>query len=63
MSDCALCPVEPECHYPYKPCECVHQRKFWSERRHAEWLEQQTAKVIDEAAARISSSIAEVWRE
>jgi hypothetical protein len=36
MSDCQLCPVEPECHYPYKPCDCVHQRKFWSAERAAD---------------------------
>lgn len=30
MSDCEYCPVEKDCHYPYKPCDCVGQRKFWS---------------------------------
>lgn len=28
MSDCQFCPVESECGYEYKPCDCVHQRKF-----------------------------------
>lgn len=28
MSDCQCCPVETECGYEYKPCDCVHQRKF-----------------------------------
>lgn len=37
MSDCASCPVERECFYPYKPCDCVHQRKFWDEDRRKEW--------------------------
>ncbi len=37
MSDCNYCPVEKECHYPYKPCDCVHQRKFWSEERREEY--------------------------
>ena len=30
MSDCTFCPVEKDCFYPYKPTDCVHQRKFWS---------------------------------
>lgn len=30
MNDCAVCPVEKECYYKYKPCECVSQRKFKS---------------------------------
>jgi hypothetical protein len=36
MSDCDNCIVEKECYYPYKPCECVHQRKFWSKERKEE---------------------------
>lgn len=28
MSDCQHCPVEKSCDYEYKPCDCVHQRKF-----------------------------------
>lgn len=28
MSDCPCCPVEKQCDYKYKPCDCVHQRKF-----------------------------------
>ncbi len=28
MSDCNSCPVETICGYQYKPCDCVHQRKF-----------------------------------
>ena len=35
--DCETCPSEPECHYPYKPCECVSQRKFWDADRRAEF--------------------------
>lgn len=27
-NDCFTCPVEKECGYEYKPCDCVHQRKF-----------------------------------
>ena len=30
MSDCYICPVEKDCFYEYKPCDCVHQRKFKS---------------------------------
>lgn len=37
MSDCEHCPVERLCHYPYKPCECFDQRKFWDEQRRMEW--------------------------
>lgn len=37
MSDCNYCPVEKECHYPYKPCDCVHQRKFWNKERRQEY--------------------------
>lgn len=33
MSDCTYCPVEKDCYYPYKPTDCVHQRKFWSKER------------------------------
>lgn len=30
MSDsCPTCPIESECHYAYKPCECAGQRKYW----------------------------------
>lgn len=28
MSDCEYCPVEKQCAYEYKPCDCVNQRKF-----------------------------------
>ena len=36
MTDCERCPVERDCQYPYKPCACVLQRKFWdAERRWA----------------------------
>jgi hypothetical protein len=28
MNDCNYCPVEKECFYPYKVCDCVLQRKF-----------------------------------
>ena len=28
MSDCELCPVEEKCGYEFKPCDCVHRRKF-----------------------------------
>ena len=28
MSDCQCCPVEKQCDYECKPCDCVHQRKF-----------------------------------
>jgi hypothetical protein len=27
---CESCPVYEDCYYPYKPTECVAQRKFWS---------------------------------
>lgn len=37
MSDCTNCPVEKECHYPYKPCDCIHQRKFWNKDRREEY--------------------------
>jgi len=63
MSDCYFCPVESECHYPFKPCECVHQRKFWSEKRHAEYLERKTAEAIEEAKQRISASIRRAFSE
>lgn len=36
MSDCETCPVEKACRYPFKPTDCVGQRKFWTpERRQA----------------------------
>jgi hypothetical protein len=28
MSDCPCCPVEKDCDYEYKPCDCFNQRKF-----------------------------------
>lgn len=28
MTNCQTCPIEDKCHYKYKPCECVNQRKF-----------------------------------
>jgi hypothetical protein len=28
MSDCQFCTVETDCSYPYKPTDCVAQRKF-----------------------------------
>lgn len=30
MNDCFRCPVEKQCHYPFKVCDCVGQRKFWT---------------------------------
>ncbi len=33
MSDCDYCRVEMDCHYPHKPCDCVHQEKFWDAER------------------------------
>lgn len=38
-NDCLLCPAEKDCHYPYKPCTCVHQRKFWDFEKRKEWDE------------------------
>lgn len=32
-NSCNFCPVEKDCYYPYKPCECVLQRKFWNKER------------------------------
>jgi len=32
-NSCKFCPVEKDCYYPYKPCECVLQRKFWNKER------------------------------
>jgi hypothetical protein len=37
MSDCQSCPVEKDCHYFAKPCDCVHQRKFWTAERAEEF--------------------------
>lgn len=37
MSDCNYCEVEKDCHYPFKPCDCVHQRKFWDKERRDEY--------------------------
>jgi len=37
MSNCANCGVEALCHYPYKPCDCVLQRKFMSAEERAEF--------------------------
>lgn len=28
MSDCDYCKLKDICIYEYKPCDCVHQRKF-----------------------------------
>ena len=30
MSDCNMCEREHVCDYQYKPCDCVHYRKFVS---------------------------------
>ena len=46
MSDCQTCPIEPICHYPYKPCECVQQRKFWDEYRRQEWERQRNTSTV-----------------
>lgn len=37
MTDCQHCPVERDCHYPYKPCDCFNMRKFWSAERRIEF--------------------------
>ena len=37
MSSCNHCELEKDCHYPYKPCDCVHHRKFWDEQRRKEF--------------------------
>lgn len=34
---CETCSVAAECYYPYKPCDCVQQRKFWNAERRAEY--------------------------
>ncbi len=34
-NDCLNCPVKGNCHYPFRPCACVGQRKFWSAERRA----------------------------
>ncbi len=49
MSNCDRCPVEKICHYPYKPCDCVLQRKFWDEKRRTEYdLHELTKRVMNE---------------
>ena len=45
--DCVTCDVESQCHYPFKPTACVHQRKFWDAQRRKEYDE----AVISRAAA------------
>ena len=47
INSCRDCPVEAECHYVYKPCECVGQRKFWSEERRAEYDAERTPEKIE----------------
>jgi hypothetical protein len=37
MSDCQNCDVETVCFYPFKPCDCFNQRKFWGADRRAEY--------------------------
>lgn len=37
MSDCTSCPVAAECHYPFKPCDCFEQRKFWTAQQRAQY--------------------------
>ncbi len=32
-ADCDTCPAERDCQYPYKPCDCVLQGKFWDAER------------------------------
>lgn len=46
MSDCITCPVERQCHYKYKPCDCVGQRKFTSlEKRQAQDYDYQPCRI------------------
>jgi hypothetical protein len=40
MNDCIRCKVEKECYYPYKVCDCVHQRKFWDKKLRKIWDKQ-----------------------
>lgn len=50
MSDCDFCKIEAECHYPYKPCDCVRYRKFWdAERRkkHDNGVESDSSLCVD----------------
>lgn len=35
MTDCQHCKVFNQCHYPHKPCDRVHLRKFWSAQQRA----------------------------
>lgn len=49
MSDCQNCGIEKACRYPYKPCDCVHQRKYWSKERREEFDKE---KAEHEASAR-----------
>ena len=30
MNDCYRCEAEKQCYYPFKVCDCVGQRKFWT---------------------------------
>lgn len=41
MGDCEFCHLEKDCHYPFKPTECVMQRKFWSVEKRAQYDKQQ----------------------
>lgn len=58
MSDCQFCPVESECHYPYKPTECVQQRKFWSkEQSELSRLREQNAELAEALSVNTHRSI------
>ena len=55
-NECYHCPVKQECFYPFKPCDCVHQRKFWSKEEAEEIL----ARTSDDFMRRaISEELAE----
>lgn len=42
MSSCPTCPVKDDCYYWFKPCDCVHQRKFMTREERAAWELKQT---------------------
>ena len=57
MSDCKFCPIEKECHYPFKPCDCVHQRKYWDINRRAEYNRKEDEDAYKGILERITGSI------
>ena len=60
MNECYRCEIEKECHYPFKVCDCVSQRKFWTAAQRSSYdadIAKRAAEMIEVTSAQYNKIV------